>query len=68
MCRSNTEIIDAIYVAKLVGTGCTSEINPGCSFPTDPIATYRSEGAFLHYFNASFLVYLSFIEVKDNLI
>ncbi|OAD61088.1 DNA replication licensing factor MCM9 [Eufriesea mexicana] len=44
MYRSNIEIMDAIFVAKLVGTYCTSEINLGCSFPTDPIATYRSEG------------------------
>ncbi|XP_043513790.1 DNA helicase MCM9-like isoform X1 [Frieseomelitta varia] len=44
MYRSNIEMIDAIFVAKLVGTGSTFETNLGCPFPTDPMATYRSEG------------------------
>ncbi|KAK1122278.1 hypothetical protein K0M31_009501 [Melipona bicolor] len=44
MYRSNVEMIDAIFVAKLVGTGSTFETNLGCPFPTDPMATYRSEG------------------------
>ncbi|XP_012340479.1 DNA helicase MCM9-like isoform X3 [Apis florea] len=43
MYRSDIEIMDVIFVAKLVGTGSTSEINLGCSFPIDPIATYKSE-------------------------
>lgn len=46
MYRSDIEIMDVIFVAKLVGTGSTSEINLGCSFPIDPIATYKSEGTF----------------------
>ncbi|XP_076755328.1 DNA helicase MCM9 [Xylocopa sonorina] len=44
MYRSDIQMMDAIFVAKLIGTGSTSDINLGCSFPTDPIATYRSEG------------------------
>ena len=47
MYRSNIEIMDAIFVAKLVGTGSTYEINLSCPFPIDPIATYRSEGKIL---------------------
>ncbi|XP_043794783.1 DNA helicase MCM9-like [Apis laboriosa] len=47
MYRSDIEIMDVIFVAKLVGTGSTSEINLGCSFPIDPIATYKSEGKIL---------------------
>lgn len=44
MFRSQIEIMDAIFVAKLVGTESTAKVDPGCSFPTDPIATYRLEG------------------------
>lgn len=47
MYRSDIEIMDVIFVAKLIGTGSTSEINLGCSFPVDPIATYKSEGKIL---------------------
>lgn len=46
MYRSSIEMIDAVFVAKLVGTGSTFETNLGCPFPTDPMAMYRSEGAF----------------------
>lgn len=46
MYRSDIEIMDAIFVAKLIGTGSTDKINLS-SFPIDPIATYRSEGAFV---------------------
>lgn len=44
MYKSKIELMDAIYVVKLIGTGKTFEIDLGCSFPTDPMATYRSEG------------------------
>lgn len=47
MYRSDIEIMDAIFIAKLIGTGSTDEINLSCSFPIDPIETYRSEGAFV---------------------
>ncbi|XP_054009344.1 DNA helicase MCM9-like [Hylaeus anthracinus] len=44
MYKSKIELMDAIYVVKLIGTGKTFEIDLGSSFPTDPMATYRSEG------------------------
>lgn len=55
MYRSDIEIMDVIFVAKLIGTGSTSEINLGCSFPVDPIATYKSEGTFYIYILSSFV-------------
>ncbi|KOC66574.1 DNA replication licensing factor MCM9 [Habropoda laboriosa] len=47
MYRSTVKLMDAIFVAKLIGTANMSEINVGCSFPTDPMATYRAEGEIL---------------------
>ncbi|XP_017893509.1 DNA helicase MCM9-like [Ceratina calcarata] len=44
MYKADIEIMDAIFVAQLIGTGSKSESNLGNSFPLDPIATYRSEG------------------------
>ncbi|XP_076240123.1 DNA helicase MCM9 [Calliopsis andreniformis] len=44
MYRSKIEVMDAIFVAKLVGTGTTSEVDLGCPFPTNPLATYKSDG------------------------
>ncbi|CAK9819692.1 DNA helicase MCM9 [Anthophora quadrimaculata] len=44
MYRSTIELMDAIFVAKLIGTANMSEIDPGCPFPINPMATYRAEG------------------------
>lgn len=69
MYRSNVEMIDAIFVVKLVGTGSTFETNLGCPFPIDPMAMYRSEGAFYIYsFCLFFTMHILFIKVKDKLI
>lgn len=54
--------MDVIFVAKLIGTGSTSEINLGCSFPIDPIATYKSEGMFYIIFTS--LIILFFCKIK----
>lgn len=62
MYRSDIEIMDVIFVAKLIGTGSTSEINLGCSFPIDPIATYKSEGMFYIIFTS--LIILFFCKIK----
>lgn len=56
MYKTEIELVDAIFVSKLVGTGATSEANLGCSFPTDPVATYRSEGIVLRYLVANNLI------------
>ncbi|KZC07133.1 DNA replication licensing factor MCM9 [Dufourea novaeangliae] len=47
MFKSKIELMDAIFVIKLIGTGSPSEVDPGCSFPTDPMAVYKSEGKML---------------------
>ncbi|XP_076180354.1 DNA helicase MCM9 [Ptiloglossa arizonensis] len=44
MYKSKIELMDAIYVVKLIGVEPTFETDLGCSFPSDPMATYRSEG------------------------
>lgn len=46
MYRSKVEMMDAIFVANLVGTGATSEADLRYQFPTDPLATYKSEGIY----------------------
>lgn len=47
MYRSKVELMDAIFVVKLIGTGHSFKDDTGGSFPEDPIATYQSEG--IHY-------------------
>lgn len=44
MYKKKIELMDAIFAVKLIGTGSSSEVDPGCSFPDDPMAAYRSEG------------------------
>ncbi|XP_076649480.1 DNA helicase MCM9 isoform X2 [Halictus rubicundus] len=44
MYKKKIELMDAIFALKLIGTGSSSEVDPGCSFPDDPIGAYRSEG------------------------
>ncbi|XP_078053444.1 DNA helicase MCM9 [Augochlora pura] len=44
MYRSKIELMDAVFVVKLIGTGSSNEVDPGCSFPEDPMEAYRSEG------------------------
>lgn len=44
MYKSKVELMDAIFVIKLIGTGHSSKADTGGSFPEDPMATYQSEG------------------------
>ncbi|XP_043257619.1 DNA helicase MCM9-like [Colletes gigas] len=43
MYKSKIELMDAVYVVKLIGTETTFETDLGCPFPTDPMAVYRTE-------------------------
>ncbi|XP_019701010.2 DNA helicase MCM9 isoform X2 [Harpegnathos saltator] len=42
MYRTKVEIVDAVTAAELVGTTLINDVDIGCSFPVDPIATYHS--------------------------
>lgn len=48
MYRTKVEIIDAVTAAELIGTTLINNADVGCSFPTDPIATYHSKGIYVY--------------------
>lgn len=46
MYRTQVEIIDAVTAAELIGTTLLNSSDAGCSFPTDPFATYQAKGIY----------------------
>lgn len=67
MYKSKIELMDAIYVVKLIGVEPTFETDLGCSFPSDPMATYRSEGI-LYCFHFNQMTCILVIRIENNFI